>query len=37
MQEDRPVTFASRMLTKVECNSYASIEKEYLAIVLACY
>ena len=37
MQEDRPVAFASRTLTKVERNSYAPIEKECLAIAFACY
>ena len=37
IQEDRPVASASRTLTQVECNSYAPIEKECLAIGFACY
>ena len=37
MQEDRAVAFASRTLTKVERNSYAPIEKEFLVIIFACY
>ena len=37
MQEDRSVAFASRMLTPMEHNSYAPIEKECLDKVFACY
>ena len=37
MQEDRAVAFASRTLTKVDRNSYAPIEKEFLVITFACY
>eukprot|EP00794_Sanderia_malayensis_P002127 gene2127-2414_t len=36
MQEGRLIPFASRTLSPVETNSYAPIEKECVAIVLAC-
>ena len=36
MQDGKPIRYASRLMTDIEQNNYAQIEKELLAIVFAC-